>query len=45
MLYVLFGVLLLGLIMFVFLRGKSGLEREKTLTTALQDIPQSKLKA
>ena len=28
MLYVLCGVLLLGLIMFVFLRGKSGLERE-----------------
>ena len=28
MLYVVFGVLLLGLIMFVFLRGKSGLERE-----------------
>ena len=28
MLYVVFGVLLLGLIMFVFLRGKSRLERE-----------------
>ena len=28
MIYVVFGVLLLGLIMFIFLRGKSGLERE-----------------
>ena len=28
MMYVVFGVLLLGLIMYVFLRGKSGLERE-----------------
>jgi hypothetical protein len=28
MLYVLFGVLLLVLIMFLFLRGKSSLERE-----------------
>ena len=28
MMYVLFGVLLLGLIMFVLLCGKSGLERE-----------------
>lgn len=28
MMYVLFGVLLLGLIMFVLLRGKSSLERE-----------------
>ena len=28
MLYVVFGVLLLGLIMFVLQRGKSGLERE-----------------
>lgn len=28
MMYVISGVFLLGLIMFVFLRGKSGLERE-----------------
>ena len=28
MIYIVFGVLLLGLIMFIFLRGKSGLERE-----------------
>ena len=28
MIYVVLGVLLLGLIMFMFLRGKSGLERE-----------------
>ena len=28
MMYAVFGVLLLGLIMYVFLRGKSGLERE-----------------
>ena len=28
MMYVVFGVLLLGLLMFMFLRGKSGLERE-----------------
>ena len=28
MMYVLFGVLLLGLVMFMLLRGKSGVERE-----------------
>ena len=28
MMYAVLGVLLLGLIMFMFLRGKSGLERE-----------------
>ena len=28
MMYVLFGFVLLGLVMFVLLRGKSGLERE-----------------
>lgn len=28
MIYVVLGVLLLGLIMFIFLRGKSSLERE-----------------
>ena len=28
MLYVVFGVLLLGLVMFMLLRGKSGVERE-----------------